>query len=278
MEKRRGGLWLTMRSSTNPSPSVVISTVRLLTVTALLTATLSSEISFSNGPIAFAAALTQREIEAGRPEKIHSDRCHTFSTCAECAYDSTGGILGPFQTCSWCASSGVCVPFGGEAEAKCPDVRSQFGGEAHNKQCPDMGCAAAYIVNNVYFCRGTNIAAFVLSLVLILISALYYVWLRGLQQMPWRYPRIHAAVSAAAADSSLLGMWGGGPSAPEDAPSDAVQRASMNTNGPQCPVCKLAQPAPLGPGEVCYWAMWFAWLSCRCALGLQRAASRCSSR
>jgi hypothetical protein len=111
-----------------------------------------------------------------------------------------------------------------------------------------MSCSAANTSNNIYFCRGPLIAAFVFALILNFINVMFFFWLSAVWQLPWRYANINDVLQDYITKSgSVLASL----SAPS-APTNLKTRAEDHT-GSSCPICKLQQANPLGPGGVCFW-------------------------
>ena len=120
-------------------------------------------------------------------------RCALFSSCAECVFDATVGIMTEYLNCTWCPTTSTCVPTMDtfNTSLMCPQAQYQGNGG----QCPEMKCVAAEDWTNVYFCRPATRAYLALSFLLLIISAFYYFfWLRTILQKPWVYPGIHQAV------------------------------------------------------------------------------------
>lgn len=126
----------------------------------------------------------------------------------------------------------------------CPDIRNT----SYNAVCPDMSCSAANTSNNIYFCRGPLVAALVFAILLNIVNVLFFFWLKAVWQLPWRYANINDVLfDYITRSGSILASL----SAPS-APSRLKNRAGDRT-GSSCPICKLQQATPLGPGGVCFW-------------------------
>lgn len=111
-----------------------------------------------------------------------------------------------------------------------------------------MSCSAANTSNNIYFCRGPLIAAFVFALILNIINVLFFFWLATVWQLPWRYANINDVLQDYITKSGSILASLSAPSAPSNLKSRAEERT-----GSSCPICKLQQANPLGPGGVCFW-------------------------
>lgn len=174
-----------------------------------------------------------------------ASQCGDFTRCSECVFDSSDGVLSTPLLCSWCASSSTCVDDVSVAAGVCPDIRNM----SFNPTCPDMQCSAAYSSNNIYFCRGPIIAALIFGIILALIDVLFFMWLKALWQLPWKYANINQVVADYITRSgSILGSLSASPVVDVTLKSRAGTRT-----GSSCPICKNLQADPLGPGEVCFW-------------------------
>ena len=174
--------------------------------------------------------------------------CAAFTRCSECVYDSSDGVLSTPLPCSWCETTQTCYLYTDPATASCPILRNT----TQNPMCNDMPCAAAWTTNNLYFCRGTNIAALFFSLVLIFINVLFYIWLCAVIQLPWRYQNINQIVdswfSVSGTSSVLKAITTNSTVTSTSLRSKAGARTSSS-----CPICKVMQADTLGPGQVCFW-------------------------
>eukprot|EP00331_Platyophrya_macrostoma_P001230 CAMPEP_0176405164 /NCGR_PEP_ID=MMETSP0127-20121128/192_1 /TAXON_ID=938130 /ORGANISM="Platyophrya macrostoma, Strain WH" /LENGTH=602 /DNA_ID=CAMNT_0017784205 /DNA_START=432 /DNA_END=2240 /DNA_ORIENTATION=- len=112
-----------------------------------------------------------------------------------------------------------------------------------------MQCSAATTSNNIYFCRGPVIAALIFGIILLIVNVFFFGWLMAIWQLPWRYANINQLVGDYITRSgSVLGSLSTAPIIDATLKSKAGART-----GSSCPVCKLLQADPLGPGEVCFW-------------------------
>lgn len=171
--------------------------------------------------------------------------CTAFTRCSECVFDSSDGVLSTPLTCSWCATSGQCFAASSSNALSCPDIRNT----TYQPTCPDMQCSAANTSNNIYFCRGPVIAALVFGILLLIFNGFFFGWLMAIWQLPWRYANINQIVGDYVTRSgSILASL----SAPPIIDVTLKSRAGDRT-GSSCPICKVLQADPLGPGEVCFW-------------------------
>lgn len=87
------------------------------------------------------------------------------------------------------------------------------------------------------------------AIILFFLSILFFAWLKTIWQLPWKYANINNVVSDHISKSgSVLGSL----SAPAERDVKLKSRAQPRT-GSSCPICKVIQAEPMGPGEVCFW-------------------------
>jgi hypothetical protein len=98
-----------------------------------------------------------------------------------------------------------------------------------------MKCGLARSSGNIYACRGATKAGIFFAVLLLIVSLLYFFWMRTLLQRPWRYINIHEATELIA-----QGV---------DHPELRLQETSVDA----CPMCHVAQHHRFGPGVVCFW-------------------------
>ena len=200
--------------------------------------------------VALSAALVVLAVSAVTANAEDAD-CESFDSCRQCVYDSSFGIMTPFQRCAWCSTTGTCNPASSEETTHCPAAYSTF--EGLSDKCPDLRCSAEYTTNNVYFCSGNNIAALFFSLVLLIITGLYYMWMKTLWQLPWQFPNLHDQLEKVSGGFFLFSFYTGGSKLAGDEATLRSSNLVETRRGTTCPICKIAQPTNMGPSEVCYW-------------------------
>ncbi|RNF07365.1 hypothetical protein TraAM80_03334 [Trypanosoma rangeli] len=236
------------------------------------------------------------------------DACAAYTSCAECVFDASDGILNPPLDCAWCVSTHRCIRFNTSAlppssslpllpshaatamAGTCPDLRHA----RLNPTCPDMSCAAANTTNNIYICRPITILWITLACLLGLLDVAFYLWLHAVRQLPWKYEP-HLSQLLAGAPHALGGLQETNTQAGTEQGTDATTEVPMETQAKQinhnpdnrngnecrdehsadgeshnqqkqqqqqqqqqrvpsnCPICKMTQPAPPSPGDVCFW-------------------------
>ncbi|EKF26262.1 hypothetical protein MOQ_010054 [Trypanosoma cruzi marinkellei] len=151
-------------------------------------------------------------VVAASSSNVHGvDACASYTSCAECVFDASDGILSPSMDCAWCVITHRCMRFNvslltfnssssssssssfsssfpAAATAEiCPDWRhAKF-----NANCPDMSCSAAHTTNNIYICRSITIFWILLACILVVLNLGFYMWLHAIRQLPWKYePRL----------------------------------------------------------------------------------------
>ena len=144
----------------------------------------SEEVSSQSTPYSY-AALTPAEKE--QADAV----CAEYTRCSECVYDATSVVMNRRTTfnCIWCPKTGKCAA--DLAPGSCPSNRTL----THNAECDDMQCAGAKFSGNIYMCRPGMVFAIIFSVFLIIISAVYALWYRVIQQGPWRYDNLDNALN-----------------------------------------------------------------------------------
>ena len=178
-----------------------------------------------------------------------ADICSTFTRCSSCVFNAAAAFAGPTPICSWCQSSQTCSA--SQSVGACADIRNQ----TFHPSCPDMTCVASRTTNNVYFCRGSNIAALIFAIFLLILSGMFYLWLRAIWQMPWRYSNINAIVDEHMARLQSFHEWRqviANVKGPVQTEMVLKSRAEHSRTGSSCPMCKVLQADVLGPGQVCF--------------------------
>ncbi|PBJ71636.1 hypothetical protein BCY84_16594 [Trypanosoma cruzi cruzi] len=246
------------------------------------------------------------DVAASYSNAHSADACASYTSCAECVFDASDGILSPSMDCAWCVSTHRCMRFNvlfltsnstpssssssyAAATAKtCPDWRhAKF-----NANCPDMSCSAAHTTNNIYICRPITIFWILLACILVLLDLGFYMWLHAIRQLPWKYePRLSQLltgmptstlqpITPVRVNQEQAGSEGREvPTAVDMKEQTSNYHHSNNINNHvddekgdphehnsqhqqtqkqkrvlrNCPICKMAQPALLSPGHVCFW-------------------------
>lgn len=186
------------------------------------------------------------------------DVCSSYGSCAECLFDASDGILSPVHDCAWCVPTRQCVQFntssfnvsgGPDGTDRCPDLRHA----RHNPACSDMMCSAAQTINNVYICRPMATLVVLCACILAVLNLCFYFWMSAIRQLPWKYePQLGRLLSG---EESSVGVGFERKDGAETAVSihDKQQQQPQHRLLSTCPICKMAQPTSLGPGNVCFW-------------------------
>jgi hypothetical protein len=101
--------------------------------------------------------------------------------------------------------------------------------------CSDMQCAASKTTGNIYWCRGGTIATAFFAFALLILTLVYWTWMRAVHQLPWKYPRINQALDQVQSGAAVT----------------LVSRARASQGA--CPVCHVATGKTYAPGAVCFW-------------------------
>lgn len=192
-----------------------------------------------------AVVLAEGSPSAITPRGTTADGCRAFSRCSECVFDSSDGVLTAQLPCQWCVTTGLCLGANSSAAASCPDLRD----DTVNPMCPDMSCKAAWTTNNIYICRGASIAGLLFACVLFLFNGLYFLWLKAIWQLPWKYENINKVVAGQVGASGGI-LFASFAKAQQVVP---LRDLEVSRRDNTCPICKVAQANALLPSEVCFW-------------------------
>lgn len=191
-------------------------------------------------------------------------QCSQFSRCSECTLDATVFANDVPLACSWCSDTSSCVD---SSATTCQGAITPATG---SQQCPDT-CALARVSGNIYLCRPGMIVSFLFALILLLSSAAFFVWLRALQQRPWRFVNIHDVADTVISreGGALRDLFAPVPKSIESELRRTSQEDLIATRdadgieggGPRytCPICDTPETRMLGPGEVCFWCSVLRW-------------------
>ena len=118
--------------------------------------------------------------------------CSKFSLCMECVFDAAEYIYSNYQNCSWDYNEGMCIPSNYSLKKQLFDNSSILLVKKYNKlKCPRTICKQIPNYINLYICNISFICVFIISLILLIESLLYYVfYYRLIIQKPWCYPTL----------------------------------------------------------------------------------------